>query len=271
MVTQNLARASHVGDVVGDGVERRVPVDLVVRRREQRVLLIGARRCDGIGAHRPDADPLVATGVDVACMAQRHLVVGGVQRPDVHVVEPPLAAHEDLVERPLVADLGHRSPPWSGTSVVERRASASVSEPLARFLANAVAASLTQAPSSWAWRRCAIRWALHGPCPFTTRANSAQSGWPKSWWPRSSFHRRSGSGSVTPSALACGTVMSTNFCRRSSLVSRLMPQAIDCSVFGESASGGPNIISAGHQNRSTDSCTSSRCSSVPRIIVARSS
>ena len=50
-----------------------------------------------------------------------------------------------------------------------------------------------------------------------------------------------------------------------------MPHAIDCSVFGESASGGPNIISAGHQNRSTDSCTIARCSSVPRIIVASSS
>ncbi len=65
--------------------------------------------------------------------------------------------------------------------------------------------------------------------------------------------------------------MSTNFCRSSSLVSRLIPHAIDCSVLGESASGGPNIISAGHQNRSTDSCTIARCSSVPRIIVASSS
>ena len=65
--------------------------------------------------------------------------------------------------------------------------------------------------------------------------------------------------------------MSTNFCRSSSLVLRLIPQAIDCSVFGESASGGPNIISDGHQNRSTDSCTMARCSSVPRIIVASSS
>jgi len=76
---------------------------------------------------------------------------------------------------------------------------------------------------------------------------------------------------VTPSASAWGTVMSTNFWRRSSLVSRLMPQAIDCSVLGESASGGPNIISAGHQKRFTDSWTISRCSSVPRIIVISSS
>ena len=65
--------------------------------------------------------------------------------------------------------------------------------------------------------------------------------------------------------------MSTNRWRSSSLVLRLMPQAIDCAVLGESASGGPNIISDGHQNRSTDSCTIARCSSVPRIIVISSS
>ncbi len=52
---------------------------------------------------------------------------------------------------------------------------------------------------------------------------------------------------------------------------RLMPHAIDWAVLGESSSGGPNIMSAGHQNRLTDSCTISRCSSVPRIIVASSS
>ena len=65
--------------------------------------------------------------------------------------------------------------------------------------------------------------------------------------------------------------MSTNRCRSSSLVLRLMPQAIDRAVFGDSVSGGPNIISDGHQNRFTDSCTIARCSSVPRIIVISSS
>ena len=65
--------------------------------------------------------------------------------------------------------------------------------------------------------------------------------------------------------------MSTNRWRRSSLVLRLMPHAIDCAELGDSSSGGPNIISAGHQNRLTDSCTIARCSSVPRIIVMSSS
>ena len=76
---------------------------------------------------------------------------------------------------------------------------------------------------------------------------------------------------MTPSFSACGTVMSTNRCRSSSLVCRLMPQAIDCAVFGDWSSGGPNIISDGHQNRFVASCTIARCAAVPRIIVSSSS
>jgi hypothetical protein len=85
--------------------------------------------------------------------------------------------------------------------------------------------------------------------------------------PRSAFQRSSGSGSVTPSASACGTVMSTNFWRSSSLEKRLIFQAIDCAELGESSSGGPNIISDGHHQRFTASCTIAFCSGVPRIIV----
>ena len=76
---------------------------------------------------------------------------------------------------------------------------------------------------------------------------------------------------MTPSASACGTVMSTNRCRSSSLVCRLIFHAIDCAVFGDSSSGGPNIISDGHHQRSTASCTIARCAAVPRIIVISSS
>ena len=60
-------------------------------------------------------------------------------------------------------------------------------------------------------------------------------------------------------------------CRSSSLLCRLIFQAMDRALFGESASGGPNIISDGHHHRSTASCTMSRCSGVPRIIVISSS
>ena len=53
--------------------------------------------------------------------------------------------------------------------------------------------------------------------------------------------------------------MSTNFCRSSSLVNRLMPHAIDCAECGDSSSGGPNIISDGHHQRSTASCAIAFC------------
>ena len=65
--------------------------------------------------------------------------------------------------------------------------------------------------------------------------------------------------------------MSTKRWRSSSLVCRLMPHAIDCAVLGDWSSGGPNIISDGHHQRFTDSCTIARCSSVPFIIVISSS
>ena len=74
---------------------------------------------------------------------------------------------------------------------------------------------------------------------------------------------RSGSGSESPSTSACGTVMSTNFCRSSSLENRLMPHAIDCALFGDWSSGGPNIISDGHHQRLTASCAIACCSGVP--------
>src|SRR6202012_4942318 len=55
-------RPSHVGDVGGDLVKRRVPVHLVPGRGEERVLLVRAGGGDVLGRHHPDADPLVAAG-----------------------------------------------------------------------------------------------------------------------------------------------------------------------------------------------------------------
>src|ERR1700754_2103148 len=100
----NAISASYVRDVLGDLVERRVAVDLVAARREERVLLVRARRGDAAGLHHPDADALVAPGVQVPGVAQRHLGVGGSQGADVHVVQATLAPHEDLVQRPVAPD-----------------------------------------------------------------------------------------------------------------------------------------------------------------------
>ena len=65
--------------------------------------------------------------------------------------------------------------------------------------------------------------------------------------------------------------MSTKRWRSSSFVCRLMPHAIDCCVFGESPSAGPNIISDGHHQRFVASCTISRCASVPPLSASSSS
>src|ERR1700735_5678440 len=90
-----------VRDGVGDVVEGGVPVDLVAAGREERVLLVRAGRGDVGRRHDPDADALVAPGVQVAGVMQGHLRVGGVQGADVHVVEAALAAQEDLIKGPV--------------------------------------------------------------------------------------------------------------------------------------------------------------------------
>ena len=67
--------------------------------------------------------------------------------------------------------------------------------------AYAVAASRTHAPSSCARTRWAIRWVLQGPLPLITSNSSVKSTSPKSWCPRSSFQRISGSGRRQPERL----------------------------------------------------------------------
>ena len=69
-------------------------------------------------------------------------------------------------------------------------------------------------------------------------------------------------------AIACGTVRFTNRCRSSSFVFRFTFQRISSAVFGESVSLGPNIISDGHHQRFTASCTIARCAGVPLASVA---
>src|SRR5918993_1730968 len=93
----------HVRDGLRDLVERRVAVDLVAARGEHRVLLVRAGRRDVGRLDDPDAHALVAPGVEVAGRVHRHLVVRGVQRADVHVVDPALSADEHLVQRPVPA------------------------------------------------------------------------------------------------------------------------------------------------------------------------
>jgi hypothetical protein len=92
----------------------------------------------------------------------------------VHVVQAPLAAHEDLVERPLpvrlLAETGRHTGEGNGSVPTVRAEVLAVAahDTACWERAKAVAASRTHAPSSCARRRCAVRWALHGPEPLTT-------------------------------------------------------------------------------------------------------
>ena len=63
--------------------------------------------------------------------------------------------------------------------------------------------------------------------------------------------------------------MSTKRWRSSSLLNRLIFQAMLRCELGDSSSGGPNIMSAGAYQRLTDSWAIARCASVPRISASR--
>src|SRR6266576_3056497 len=89
---------SHVRHVVGDGIERRMPIHLVTARREERILLVRAGCGDVPGCDHPYAHALVAPGVDISRMMQGHLRVRGVQRADVDMIEAALAPQEHLVK-----------------------------------------------------------------------------------------------------------------------------------------------------------------------------
>src|ERR1019366_3932563 len=159
--------------------------DLVPGRREERVLLVRARRGDVGGRDDPDAYAFVPAGVQVTGVGAGRLRVGRVQRPDVHVIQAPLAAQEHLVQRPARAHLvfGHQAasflaacsagsggggrPPPPPPPPRRRRGRAAAGgpppPPPPRLAAGAEAPSRPRAPSWGAAGRPATRWALHGP------------------------------------------------------------------------------------------------------------
>src|SRR5262245_44950566 len=117
-------------DPLGYVVEGRVPVDLVARRVEERVALVGARRRDRGGRDHPDRHALVAAGEHVAGVAQGRPGVGGVQRTGVHVVEAAARTDEHLPQ----------GAGWSAHAAPDSWRTACLA-------AYAAAASRTQAPS----------------------------------------------------------------------------------------------------------------------------
>src|SRR5690606_1013920 len=90
----------HVLDFVGHRKESGMPINLALRRIEQRLLVGRAAGHDIGGLHHPDAQAFVTTGIDVASIVQGHLGVRRVQAAYMLVSQPVLAAYEDLPERP---------------------------------------------------------------------------------------------------------------------------------------------------------------------------
>src|SRR5437762_5670092 len=128
--------------------ERRVPVDLVVRRLEQRTAITWRRRMHIGGTDYPDRNTFVTPRVNVARVLDRHLGIRRMEAADVLVCEPVLRADEDFPQRPFQ----HRSLLYAALR--------------ACFSACASAASRTHVPSSQAFTRVRMRSRLHGPFPL---------------------------------------------------------------------------------------------------------
>ena len=109
-------------------------------------------------------------------MAMRASYRPAVQATNMLVVEAAACADEYLVQGPL-ATIVHRG----GGAHSARSYAAAAAARRRCFSAWALAASRTQAPSAWAWRRAVSRSTLHGPLPFNTRSNSLQSIGPNSY------------------------------------------------------------------------------------------
>src|SRR5579863_7006689 len=77
-------------------------VHLVTRRLEQLLRLPGIRGDDLRRGHDPDADALLAPGVDIARVFDRHARIRRVQATDVLVFQARARADEDLKEWPVV-------------------------------------------------------------------------------------------------------------------------------------------------------------------------
>ena len=70
-------------DAVGDGVERRMAVNLAFRRVEEFAAIFRLRSNDFAGLHHPNWAAFAAAGVGIAGILQRHLIIGSVQTADV--------------------------------------------------------------------------------------------------------------------------------------------------------------------------------------------
>src|SRR5882762_1961106 len=105
--TQYADADSDVGDTIGDFIEGGVPVDLVQRRRKQRLLVGWVAGHDRHAGHDPDAHGLTTAGVDVTRVLDCHLRVDRVHASDMLMMHSVAAPKKNFPERPVAALAGH--------------------------------------------------------------------------------------------------------------------------------------------------------------------
>jgi len=86
----------------GDGIESRMAIDFVLGRIKERLFVDRIASIQICGSHHPDADPFIATGVNVAGIFDGHLGVGGMQAAYMFMGEPILAPNENFPQWPLI-------------------------------------------------------------------------------------------------------------------------------------------------------------------------
>src|SRR5215469_5853326 len=95
-----------------DSIKGRMAIDLVLGRIKERIFI---DRVTGIQVRRadhPDADPFVATGINVASIFDGHLGIGSMQAAYMLMGESILAPNENLPQWPVV----HKEAPGTPSS-----------------------------------------------------------------------------------------------------------------------------------------------------------
>ena len=77
-------------------------IDLVLGRIKERIFIDWIASVQVCGLHHPDADPFVATGINVAGIFDGNFGVGGMQAAYMFMGKSILAPNENLPQRPLI-------------------------------------------------------------------------------------------------------------------------------------------------------------------------
>jgi len=104
-MVEDLPRSGYALKVLHFGwnlVERWMAIDFVLGRIKERIFINRIAGIEVCGSHGPDADPFVATGINVAGIFDSHLGVCRMQAADVFMGESILTSNENFPQRPFI-------------------------------------------------------------------------------------------------------------------------------------------------------------------------